>query len=525
VHFYVILHLFTLFPRYFAVKTPIDHSRVTNLTPGIANPTRRAREPKDWEPPRQAGPRLSRVSLKAEDAIEYAAATGRTPRPSTAAERGMAVEEQYEANIHQPMPRTSTSGDVRDGLGKSRRTSATSNDGQGRPRTSSTGVATSAATARQNEASRVEARMSQMSQRSGLGGEASASYRTSTSHGGAPRLSVHELRADDSRMTAVTKLPLLPIPRRLKEKLRYHEEQDRKNNRPGTTTSATRGGTAASSNRPFRSSSLSSVRNSSQTPRSHGDEHYDEHMDAIMHARQNSGGGGGGGFPLPRPRMLDPAAGGHGTRPTTSGELMRGPSLINAHHASSTNSLASLYITRRRSPPRQVDTGPGGFEIEGTYAARTTSRSGRFIKPFKTLASKQWNVSGEPWTGSGGGGGGSGMEGGGMVRSDSFVSGQESLPDWEEGEEEEGEGGQLAGGSQERPKTSSSKFPQKYNRGGPSPTDDSASYIGDEGEVLDSWPHQQDELGGSIRAADSSGDFFDTQQPAKPPYAHDKRHL
>ena len=70
-----------------------------------------------------------------------------------------------------------------------------------------------------------------------------------------------------------------------------------------------------------------------------------------MRAR-HGGGGGAAPFLLHRPRMLDPAAGGTGTRPTTSGELVRGPSLVNSSHLSSTDSLASLYITRRRSPPR-----------------------------------------------------------------------------------------------------------------------------------------------------------------------------
>ena len=71
--------------------------------------------------------------------------------------------------------------------------------------------------------------MSQMSEKSvgggGVGRE--SSYRSQTSHGGA-RLSVSELRADVR--AATTRLPLLPIPRRLKEKLRYHEE-----NRPKTS--------------------------------------------------------------------------------------------------------------------------------------------------------------------------------------------------------------------------------------------------------------------------------------------------
>ena len=103
---------------------------------------------KDWEPPRKPNPRLSHVSLRAEDAIEVPASVSRTPRPSTAAERGIAVEDQYEANIRQPMPRASTSrgGDGGGGPRKSHSRGGGADD-----------VGLNGGTARQNETARVEA--------------------------------------------------------------------------------------------------------------------------------------------------------------------------------------------------------------------------------------------------------------------------------------------------------------------------------------------------------------------------------
>ena len=173
--------------------------------------------------------------------------------------------------------------------------------------------------------------------------------------------------------------------------------------------------------------------------------------------------------------------------------------------------VQGVQLSRCAATPRRVDS--HGFEVEGMYAARTTSRSGRFIKPFKTAASKHWNVSGEPWLGEGFegivGSGGGGMGGMGS-RTNSFSIAHEHLSEEEREEDETSTAGAkgakgaraksragagAGAGTAERPKTSSSKMPPRYNRGGPSPTKD-RSYIGDEGEVIDSWPHQQDDLGG-----------------------------
>ena len=389
---------------------------------------RRSRQPKSWSPAPRAMPRLSHVSLKAEDAIERPAPFGRNPRPSTAAERSIEAEEYYAQKLHQHVPRTSASA----GAG-------------GGPRGPNT----------------ADVRLSQME-----AGERT-NRRSGTSYSGS-RLSVQHLRADV--VAAPSKLPMLPIPRRLRERLRYHEQ-----NRPATTN-------AAASRAPGARHTSEAIGDAEAAA-------YDEQMRGAMRARSPDG------FPVPTPRVLNPAAGGTGTRPTTSGEIIRGAALLPGEHVAHADSLAQLYVTRRRSPPRRID--GDGFEVEGRYAARVPSRSGRFIRPFKTVASRQWSVSGEPWTGG----------------SDTLKT--EILGELSDGEDD--------GGA--RPKTSHSRFPPRYTKkAGRFPTDHEA-YIGDEGNVHDAWPHQQTVRGASLMVSDSKGDFSDTRHPAKSPYPVDKRFL
>ena len=235
---------------------------------------------------------------------------------------------------------------------------------------------------------RVDARLSQMESRGSTtttenGGPSHASSHQSTHVHRVARLSVHELRADVQVPTA--KLPLLPIPRRLKEKLLYHER-----NRPATSGAQLLTDTAAAALLSEEDSSSSHRSPSLVTSVSgrDGDAHFEAQMDAALAARSHHRGG----MQSPRPRLLTPAAGGHGTRPTNAGTLARGPSMLSGAHMSNTNSSPALYITRRSSPPRrQIG---GGMELEGRHAG---TRAGRFVRPFKTAASQLWNVSDEPW--------------------------------------------------------------------------------------------------------------------------------
>jgi hypothetical protein len=127
------------------------------------------------------------------------------------------------------------------------------------------------------------------------------------------------------------KLPQLPIPRRLMEKMDRH--QSFQQSRPNTSASPAAGawGTSASADDHHRP----------------GDEFFQKQMEQVA--------AGLDGFPAPVRRTLNPSSGGTGTRPTTSGEMARGRSMISSAVTASSDSLASLYITRRRSPPRGVD--------------------------------------------------------------------------------------------------------------------------------------------------------------------------